>query len=813
MGKRYTLGVICLLFAIAFSSAKQLSENEARAIAATFLKKSSSIQPSAATLKLVHIGTGLNNSQDGLLYVFNKGLNNGYIIVAGDDRVGKGVLGYADNGKFDYDRIPENMKYWLCEYERQIEYIQQYGIESRSVETSELTTSVAPLLGEIKWGQDAPYNLLCPTLSNGKHAAAGCVATAMAQIMYYWRWPEIGQGSHSYDWDYNNTVTTLSANFGNSKYEWDLMMPSYDNNSSNESQLAVAKLLSDVGISVDMDYGVSSSAYSTDVVDALKTYFKYDKNVNNLGRISFRSNEWEQILREELDEGRPVLYSGQSSSSGHAFVCDGYNEDGYFHFNWGWDGSFDGYFLTTILEPTNFGTNEINDGYNVYQGMVVGIQPLVENSESRGYINMISWSIGNSECEVGSYININVSQIFSVYSNTLDFDFALNLYKGEELICSELMESRKSVRPNVSFGNYDIKFDMPKELQDGEYRIYPQYKQMGESDAFYKNIRTPKGLPSYIKLNVTNGKVKADFAGVYKLNCVSLTAEKKVIKNRIFRVFSTLENQGDEEYWGHLYVKCFNSSNKEISKTGNLGILIPAGQTASIEFEMAAISDIGDYTLKIYDQNDTMLATKVIYTQTSTDPILSITQELTPESTEMLYTDISATAKIKNTGGYFNGYIELMIYADNMIHRRFYDYVALDFYEEKTLMFKGAFENCVIGKEYKMALRRYDVTTKSQVWGSQVTFKLKAESSSVENVEKDGCAVYPNPAETVVSIDSEVPISNVKLYSMSGILLLNQEDNDSQSVKFDVSSLTPGLYVLKIVKENGTIETFKLKKK
>lgn len=817
MGKRYTLGVISLLFAIAFSSAKQLSENEARAIAATFLKKSSSIQPSAATLKLVHIGTGLNNSQDGLLYVFNKGLNNGYIIVAGDDRVGNGVLGYADNGKFDYDLIPENMKYWLGEYERQIEYIQQYGIEARSVETSELTTSVAPLLGEIKWGQDAPYNLLCPTLLNGKHAAAGCVATAVAQIMYYWRWPEIGQGSHSYDWDYNNTVTTLSANFGNSKYEWDLMMPSYDNNSSNESQLAVAKLLSDVGISVNMDYDTSSGAHSTMVPKAMETYFNYDKSICWLSRDMYYSAEWEQILRDELNAGRVVYYAGGTyEKSRHAFLCDGYNEDGYFHFNWGWTGSYNGYFLTTAMDPLNQSVVGSDSGYDFTQEMIIGIQPEREGDEdiTNGYVKLDSWEILTSECNLGDNARIDVWGMWNYYEDTLGFNFALNLYKGGDFVKTSMIVTREVTPPAMGWGGQYHKFYFPLELEDGNYRIYPQYKFIDEPDSAYRNMSTSKITPDYINVNIENGKVRLSFAEVsYKLKAKTFKAESYIVENRKSRVTATLQNEGSTEYYGGIFLKVVDSSNAVIVSTVR-AISIDAGEEKTFICDVPAIPTKGFYTLMLCDEIDNVIYQKGIYVSgEESAPKLGITENIAPISYEMIPSDIRATAKIINTGGYFNGDIELMIYADNNIYRILYCYVTLQNGEEKTITFNGTFTDGVIGKEYNMALRRYDVTHKHQVWGSQVTFKLKAESSSVENVKKDGCALYPNPAETVVSIDSEVPISNVKLYSMSGILLLNQEDNDSQRVKFDVSSLTPGLYVLKIVKEDGTIETFKLKKK
>ena len=200
MGKRFTFSLVFLALSIVLCYSKQLSENEAKSIATSFMKKATSIQPLSSTLKLAYVGKKKQGSNDGMIYVFNKGLKDGYVIIAGDDRVENEVLGYSDNGAFDYNQIPENMKYWLGEYERQIEFMQKNAIEEKKVETKELSTSVAPLLGNIKWGQGSPYNLLCPTLANGKKAATGCTATALAQIMYYWRWPDVGVGSLTYQY-------------------------------------------------------------------------------------------------------------------------------------------------------------------------------------------------------------------------------------------------------------------------------------------------------------------------------------------------------------------------------------------------------------------------------------------------------------------------------------------------------------------------------------------------------------------------------------------------------------------------------------
>ena len=809
---RFLLTMFTLLCVSALGSAEQLGEQEAKNIAKSFFMNNTSngkLKSTSSSVSLAYKSKNLSTGIEGAYYVFNRGVKDGFVVVAGDDAVARSVLGYSETGTFDYENIPENMRYWLDEYQRQIEYLQENNIEAISTESKEWTTSVAPLLGEIKWGQDSPYNLMCPTLSNGNKAAAGCVATAMAQIMYFWQWPYVGVGYNSYEWVYGNK-TVLSADFSQSIYEWEKMSPVYNATSSAESKQAVAKLISDVGISVNMNYGPSSGANSNNVINAFLDYFNYDKNINQFGRISFRSDEWDQMLKKELDEGRPVYYSGQSSNSGHAFVCDGYDENGYFHFNWGWEGYADGYFLTTVLDPTQERTDGVSDGYAIYQGITIGIQPPNENSTPMGYFNLDFWLLSTHECELGESLKISMSDLWSVYSRTLDFDFALNLYRGDELVKSELIESKKSVVSLRKFGSYVIDFEIPETLQDGEYRIYPQYKLSGEPDSEYKNMKVDISTSGYIKVVVSNGKINAKFASTYKISCTSITTEKKIVQNRAFRVKVTMKNTGDEEYWERLYAKVVDSSKETLSLSPKQMVLILGGEETDVEFELPAVSSTGYYSLVICDYNDKALVTKAINIQTVSTPNLNITQDLVPESTEMIYNEIGATAKIKNTGGYFNGNIELMIYDENHIHRRFYDYISIDTNEEITLLFKGAFEEAVIGKEYTMALRRYDVTNKSQVWGKQVKFTLVAEKSAIDDVAED--VVNISLADGVLTVLSKKGISEVTIYSLSGAIVAQAKSVNEHKVSKDISLLENGLYIVRVVNSDGELKVQKIKK-
>ena len=299
-------------------------------------------------------------------YVLNQTPSQGFIIISADDRLPE-VLGYSDSGDFDIDQIPDNMKWWLSEYERQIEQ----ALSSTDADITGSTehragwTPIEPLV-KSEWHQGAPYNNLCPTI-DGQKTPTGCTATAMAQIMNYHQWPVTGRGSHSYDWN----GQTLSMDFSTVTFDWENMQDIYyGSNDSPEAQNAVATLMLACGISTNMRYGLinggGSGAYPYDVYKALFDYFDYDADY--LERDGVELSDWENLIYNELVSQRPVLYTGVSSGSsgmiGHAFVCDGYSTDGLFHINWGW-GIGDGYFLLNGLS-----------GFTYYQDIVYGISPI-----------------------------------------------------------------------------------------------------------------------------------------------------------------------------------------------------------------------------------------------------------------------------------------------------------------------------------------------------------------------------------------------------------------------------------------------------
>jgi hypothetical protein len=317
----------------------------------------------------------IQKNGEALLFAFNfSGL--GYIIISADDDMVP-VIGYSFESQYITADQPENFAGWIQDRAGAVKFVRENNIpatpeiKSQWEEYSEFSNlslkdggkSIEPLLTSI-WDQDTPFNYYCPPRttqpnSQGK-ALVGCVATAMSQIMLYWRYPNQGIGSHSY---YLQQVGTISANFGQTTYDWDGMLDDVSAFSD-----PVALLCFHAGVSVDMDYfdPNGSGAFSADVPYAMRTYFGYSNTIQHMQRNSTPFTTWKGYIEDELDLLRPVYYSGQSSGGGHAFVCDGYHSDGTFHMNYGWEGYGNGWF--DITSPS---------GYEFYteQAMVRRIYP------------------------------------------------------------------------------------------------------------------------------------------------------------------------------------------------------------------------------------------------------------------------------------------------------------------------------------------------------------------------------------------------------------------------------------------------------
>jgi len=304
-----------------------------------------------------------------LLYHVFEINQGGYVVVSGSYNIHP-VLAYSFESSFKNTDMPDNFKAWMGCYERQILYAEENNVVAtndcisewsrlKSTDISKLKRfskekAVLPLTSS-RWNQSNYYNGMCPPDPAGPlgRTYAGCVATAMGQLMYYHRWPVTGTGSYSY---LHPVYGTIEADFGNTQYDWDNMP-----NTLSKPNEAIAKLLFHLGVSVDMDYGPDGSGmWNHSAARSLRNYFKYCPETQYIFRDS-TSLAWDSILIANLDQKKPLYYAGwtqlSTDSSGHAFVCDGYQGFDYFHFDWGWGSAFDGYFYLNQLTP---GGNDFN---------------------------------------------------------------------------------------------------------------------------------------------------------------------------------------------------------------------------------------------------------------------------------------------------------------------------------------------------------------------------------------------------------------------------------------------------------------------
>jgi len=402
--KRKLLFILSLFGIVNLSFAKEVNPNKAKLVAKNYYQQlvnsKNPIELDLVYTSYSYIQSNSNKTlKKPMFYVFNIKNKNGFIIISGNDNAVP-ALGYSKKGSYDNSNLPNNFKKWIENYKNQIKYIIENNIKATNdikikwnkLEKGDLlnanknTNSVNPLVSTT-WGQSPYVNDLCPYdvnagSSNGYHCVTGCPATAMAQIMKYWEYPTTGSGFHSY---VHSDYGTLSANFGATTYDWSSMP-----NSVNSPNNAVATLMYHCGVAVEMQYGPTSSG-SYVIIDAsptpeqaseyaYKTYFGYDAStIQGLKRENYSDYNWKQLLKTELDAGRPIQYAGIGQGGGHTFVCDGYDNNDYFHMNWGWSGYYDGYFLLDALNPGTGGTGAGSGSYNYNQQAVVGIQPPAGN--------------------------------------------------------------------------------------------------------------------------------------------------------------------------------------------------------------------------------------------------------------------------------------------------------------------------------------------------------------------------------------------------------------------------------------------------
>ena len=417
--------VLSLLIVVTLSLsqawAERVSRDDAALVANNFMNVASSNSAIKKTPAKKMVMKAVPAQEENQYYVYENENGEGWVIVAADDAV-RPILAYSETGHFNTEDMPVNVRKWMGKYNHFIQKLEDEGVvagEETKTEWKALrkatkvthTPVVGPLI-KTTWDQDDPFWNLCPGSGSSK-AYTGCVATAMAQVMNYWQWPVKGTGSHSYQPLDPNTGAkskrygVQTVNFGETTYDWANMKDSYTGSYTTAQGTAVATLIYHCGVATEMMYGNDddggSGTYTVNYGDwdwgtttsdeggcaqnALWYYFGYKKDgltgymrdgYTEQGHKyydSWTDAAWTTMLKAELDKQHPILYGGGSSSGGHSFICDGYDQEGYFHFNWGWSGENDGYFLLSKLNPGGGGAGGGSYDFSEDQEVIIGIVP------------------------------------------------------------------------------------------------------------------------------------------------------------------------------------------------------------------------------------------------------------------------------------------------------------------------------------------------------------------------------------------------------------------------------------------------------
>ena len=516
--KKYIVLTMMLVLSVV-AGAESITRQQAEQLARQFITKQgmygalSQAEPHQARARALLKGS----SQDGCYYVFNIGTNEGFVIVSGDDRT-PAVLGYSDKGSFDMDRLPSNVAAWLEGYADQIRYLRKKASAEPTAPVSvrsdaplmtmtrapwavkkEPRPAISPMITS-KWDQFSPFNDLCPVV-DGQHCVTGCIATALAQIMYYHKWPQAATTEIP-----GYTVKGKSVSYPGlpaTTFNWAAMT---DNPATGTpAGDAVAKLMQYCAFGCKADFGIdNTSIYNNEPENALKNYFHYGAGVKYVERQTYSNENWENLIYTELEANRPVLYTGQSyvaeldGNVGHAFVVHGYDGNGYYAVNWGWGQSVDqdGYYLLDAMDPADLGIGGGAGGYNSGQTAIIGISKddveTYQVTDEQVVLTTTDISLIDDEYVLsdGYYAVSFKCEFVNYLSKTYEFDLNFKLYKDNEyqgflLNAGDL----RNTLPPMYYIN-QINLYLPA-WSPGKYKLVPVSRKLGEGE-YNENIGSDK---------------------------------------------------------------------------------------------------------------------------------------------------------------------------------------------------------------------------------------------------------------------------------------------------------------------------------
>lgn len=512
---RFYYFIMGLIFCLCLNSAP-IDKKIARSIAESFvfnkMGKSGLTDADMPYEAKRRFSVGANESP--AFYVFNIGENNGYVIVSGEDEFPE-IVGFSAEGTFDETiPMPDGLACFLESYCEYVSDVRRGLAEAPLMDVNEDTSAVSPLCSA-EWGQGSPFDSFVPK-EQGMACPVGCVATAMAQIMYKWKFPErpkpLKVAYNTQNWNIGVIVEDFSTD--DHIYKWDLMKPKANGNVIASSREAVSRLSYDCGVAAKMQYtSRGSGAYDEDALIAYYKYFSYDASSLEL---VFREcvgseSEWMKLIKHELDEGRPVQFAASSEqgdgrdAAGHAFVIDGYDDKGMVHVNWGWNGSYNGYYQLSVLDVSSYRFSEM-------QTVIIGIEPGTgeETPKQQRLYAASAPVVSESVVNKNDVFYVDLDELYNVSLYPHEWYYGIGLFdKKGSFVCN--VDIKKGLNKVELAGGYGFEDDvaccMPENCEDGDYTLRLMCKETGYEEWMLPNT-VGGDKNNSVKVWVANGVLR-----------------------------------------------------------------------------------------------------------------------------------------------------------------------------------------------------------------------------------------------------------------------------------------------------------------
>ena len=784
----------CLVAYAAPLSPDQAQQRASRAMGASGLRMASP----AASLALAY-----TDDSEALpaYYVFNS--TQGGFVIAGADDLAAPVLGYVDHGSFCADSMPENMRWWLGQYAAEIAAARKAPRpETLSPRSTPQRPAIIPMV-RTRWNQDNPYNYYCPKVGS-RPTYTGCGATAVAQAMKYFNYPERGQGTVSYSWNGQN----LTKNLRRIVFDWDNMLPDYGSARYTDVQRdAVANLMMGVGYAMNMNYGTNASASSTTApAYALVTWMGYAPSTAHYNRDWFSYDEWEEMVYASLADGSPVPYTGQGDGGGHAFVVDGYDGRGYFHVNWGWGGSSDGYFLLTGLDPSTLGIGGGSGGFNSMQSAVIGMKPPYPGAKPKPVFATtdnasVEWDNGRLNFKGG---------MFSFTPSTIDASFGFELEDEHGNVTYSQPGPKVGFQYIHGFNGYTATYDSVAPPA-GVYKVRPAaYYYPADGEPFWVRSYIPRTNPQYWILKSDGSQVSMSGLDCSQPVTVSdLAPATRIMPDRYFRLKARISNPNPVAI-NKLVYPCFLYSNGQVDEPlSPILIEIPASGTLDFIWEgEATYVDEGEYLLGLCEKNSAgqfvALGTPVTVNveSDSQDFELSMEQCWVDDSQNVNPANVPLRMKIKCGKGFYSDYLMINV-MENETYSRLNLRTPICYFsqgETKEVDFDFAFMSAEAQKTY--GIRVFYVRNGRSVRLGSCDFYATV-SNVGEITADDAWSISPNPACEDVEVTAPSEIQNIEVFSLQGACCAVTPAIDGCRAAIHVSSLPTGIYLVNVTTLSG----------